>query len=123
MLGVPSMLGFVCKPDMPPHINILFRARPPMEWIPLPKKITKKHYSGIFDPNSNKNIMDLFEKTAPPKKEPELSKYQVKLRKIVENVEKNRAENKEMIKQCKFFNCNSVVRDYDFFVFCLLILF
>jgi hypothetical protein len=101
MLGVPSMLGFVCKPDMPPHINILFRARPPTEWIPLPKKITKKYFSGIFDPNSNKKIVDLFEKTAPPKKDEELSKYQFKLKKIVENIEKNKAENKEKIKQCK----------------------
>lgn len=27
----PSKLGFVAKPDMPPHINILFRARPPLD--------------------------------------------------------------------------------------------
>jgi len=96
------MLGFVCKPDMPPHINILFRARPALEWIPFPKKTTKKHYSGILDPNSNKNVLDLFEKSEPPKREEELSKYQLKLKKIAETIEKNKIENKEKIKQCKF---------------------
>ncbi len=117
MLGVPSMLGFVCKPDMPPHINILFRARPHMEWVPLPKKTTQKHYSGIFDPNATKNIMDLFEKSAPLKKAEELSKYEVKLRNIVENVEKNRAGNREKIKQCKIFNHNSPVGIMIFLLF------
>lgn len=29
----PSKLGFVAKPEMPPHINILFRARPPLETL------------------------------------------------------------------------------------------
>ena len=101
MLGVPSMLGFVCKPDMPPHINILFRARPTLEWIPLPKKATKKHYSGIFDPNSNKNVLDLFEKTKPPKAQEEFSKYKLKLKNLVEKIEKNKIENKEKLKECK----------------------
>jgi len=101
MLGVPSLLGFVCKPDMPPHINILFRARPALEWIPLPKKKTKTYYSGIFDPNSNVKIMDLFEKTAPAKKEEELAKCQLKVKKLAETIEKNKLENKEKLKQCK----------------------
>lgn len=102
MLGVPSLLGFVCKPDMPPHINILFRARPALEWIPLPAKTAFKNYTGVFDSNGDKNILDLFEKIIPPRKQEDFSKYSLKLKNIVETIEKNKFLNKEKIKECKY---------------------
>ena len=58
----PSELGFVCKPELPPHINILFRARPPLKFLNYPHKGIHRNYTGIFDIN-NENIMDRFEKS------------------------------------------------------------
>jgi hypothetical protein len=99
---VPSILGFVCKPDMPPHINILFRARPSLEWVPLPKKPAIKNYSGIFD-DEKKNLVDLFEKNKPQNPQIELSKYNTKLKNIIEKNEKNRNINRRKLKECKYF--------------------
>jgi len=100
---VPSILGFVCKPDMPPHINILFRARPNVEWVPLPKKPAVKNYSGIFDSDNGKNIIDLFEKTKPQNEQIELSKKNTRIKNIIEKNEKNRNVNRRKLKECKYF--------------------
>jgi hypothetical protein len=123
MVGVPSLLGFVCKPDMPPHINILFRARPTLEYIPLPKKSSIKNYTGIFDSNSNKNLLDLFEKTPPPKPQEEFSKYKLKLKTMVERIEKNKLINKEKFKECKYLFIIHWYRVINFFCFFSNVLF
>ena len=89
---------------MPPHINILFRARPALEWIPYPSKSSGRNYSGVFD--TNKDLINLFEKTKPPKEQVENSKYNLKLKSLIENIEKNKILNREKLKECKF-NYNS----------------
>ncbi len=96
----PSRLGFVCKPDMPPHINILFRARPPMEFIDIPDSGKCRPYEGIF--GLNNNILDKFEKTPPPKYIPDESKYIKRIKNVIEQVEDNKLENKEKLKECKY---------------------
>ena len=50
----PSELGFVCKPELPPHINILFRARPPLRFLNYPFKGIHRNYTGIFDCDEKK---------------------------------------------------------------------
>ena len=100
---VPSILGFVCKPDMPPHINILFRARPNLEFVPLPKKPSAKNYSGIFDSDPEKNIIDLFEKNKTQNEQVELSKSNTKIKNMIEKNEKNRHVNRRKLKECKYF--------------------
>ena len=63
----PSKLGFVAKPEMPPHINIMFRARPPLEYIePEEKKHTPK-YDFIHD--GNIDLDKTFEDGPPPERE------------------------------------------------------
>lgn len=98
---VPSILGFVCKPDMPPHINILFRARPNLEWIPLPKKPAVKNYTGIYDSDPQRNVLDLFEKNKPQMEFNDFSKKNSKIKKIIENNEINRQVNRRKLKECK----------------------
>jgi U1 small nuclear ribonucleoprotein len=100
--GISSMLGFVCKPDMPPHINILFRARPPLEYIPNPIKGKCRKYDGLL---SNTNIFEFFEKEMPEEKQPEDTKSILKLKQLMENLEKNKAENRErFLKECKYYH-------------------
>ena len=67
----PSRLGFVCKPDMPPHINILFRARPPLEFVEKPFKGKCRKYEGMV--SNSKNILEMFEKTKPERRPIELT--------------------------------------------------
>jgi hypothetical protein len=101
MQGVPpSRLGFVCKPDMPPHINIFFRARPPLSFAPLPEKQECLDYSGLF--STKANILDRFEKTEPPIRVKTESKRIQRLISTVENIEKNKADNNEKLKECKY---------------------
>jgi len=112
----PSRLGFVCKPDMPPHINILFRARPPLEYVPLPKKETSRKYDGVL--GGGNNILDLFQKNNPEKYIPEGSKRINRLKSIVEKIEKNKAENEVKLQECKYLIfINILVRDNLFFIF------
>ena len=59
----PSDLGFVCSPSLPPHINILFRARPPLKFLNIPYKGIRRKYTGIFDNGNSNNILShLFQK-------------------------------------------------------------
>jgi hypothetical protein len=99
-LGIPpSRLGFVCKPDMPPHINILFRARPPLDFIKKPEKGICRPYEGIND--TFRNYRDLFEKDGPPERK-DMDPFRIrKLKQVLENIEKNKAENREKLKECK----------------------
>ena len=104
----PSRLGFVCKPDMPPHINILFRARPPLEFVEKPFKGKCRKYEGFV--GNSKNLLEMFEKTKPELKPIELKETK-RLKSIVEKIEKHKAENKEKLKQCKYLISNILVRD------------
>jgi hypothetical protein len=97
----PSRLGMVCKPDMPPHINILFRARPPVEFVPRETKPRTRPYEGI---TFSENILDHFEKTDPPKYTPIEDKRVKKLKTIVTNIEKNKQDLAN--KECKYLNIN-----------------
>ena len=106
----PSRLGFVCKPDMPPHINILFRARPPLDFVPLPDKGPRRPYEGVF--GLNKNILDFFQKTPPEKFIPDESKRILRLKAIIEKIEKHKAENREKLKECKYLNIRCLGRRY-----------
>ena len=98
----PSELGFVCKPELPPHINILFRARPPLPYVPIPHKGIWRNYTGIFDNGNQKNILSYFEKTSSPPKEEKDSKYVQKLKSIIQNIDKQEELNKQLIKECKY---------------------
>ena len=93
----PSELGFVCKPELPPHINILFRARPPLRFLNYPHKGIHRNYTGIFDSEENKNILNRFEKE-PPKIEKKLPKNVKKIIEIIKNIEREKERNKERIK-------------------------
>ena len=94
----PSDLGFVCKPELPPHINILFRARPPLRFLNFPHKGIHRHYTGVFDcDNNNMNIFDKFEKETP-KKENKLPKHVIKIIDIIKNMEIEKEKNKSRIK-------------------------
>ena len=115
----PSRLGFVCKPDMPPHINILFRARPPLEYVPLPPKSNKKPYEGIF--GSTKNIIDLFEKNVNEKRIQEDSKRLTKLKNLIKNSEVLNEENKEKLKECKYLILRYLSKRYSYFYFFLIL--
>lgn len=95
----PSRLGFVCKPDMPPHINILFRARPPLDFIKKPEKQRCRSYDGVND--SFRNYKDLFEKEDPPEVKDQDPSRLRRLKQIVESIEKKKAENREKLKECK----------------------
>jgi hypothetical protein len=112
----PSRLGFVCKPDMPPHINILFRARPPLEYVPLPDGGKSRPYEGIF--GLTPNILEMFQKGPPDKYKPDESKRILRLKSIIENCEKNKAENKEKLKECKCLFINYLgKRFFSYFYF------
>ena len=96
----PSELGFVCNDEMPPHINILFRARPPLPYRPMKPRDIRRNYTGVFDKGNNKDILSLFEKEPPPildKKEP---KYILKLKDLVERLDRQKEINREKIKEC-----------------------
>ena len=96
----PSELGFVCNDEMPPHINILFRARPPLPYLPMKPRYIRRNYTGVFDKGNNKDILSLFEKEPPPildKKEP---KYILKLKDLVERLDRQKEINREKIKEC-----------------------
>jgi U1 small nuclear ribonucleoprotein len=94
----PSDLGFVCKPELPPHINILFRARPPLRYLKLPHKGIHRNYTGIFDLANNENILSKFEKDPPENKEIKLPKHVIKIIDIIKKIEKQKEINKERAK-------------------------
>ena len=93
----PSELGFVCKPELPPHINILFRARPPLRFLNYPFKGIHRNYTGVFDSSDNSNILDRFEKE-PLKIEKKLPKQVKKIIEIIKSIEREKEKNKERIK-------------------------
>ena len=94
----PSDLGFVCKPELPPHINILFRARPPLKFLKLPHKDIHRNYTGIFDLANNENILSKFEKEPPKNREIKLPKHLKKIIEIIKKIEKQKELNKERLK-------------------------
>lgn len=63
----PSKLGFVAKPEMPPHINILFRARPDLEFIEPEVKYSNPKYDFVHD--GNVDLDKLFEDGPPPERQ------------------------------------------------------
>ena len=103
----PSELGFVCKPELPPHINILFRARPPLPFLNKKIKSNTRFYTGVFDKGNSLNILDLFDKPNNNNNNNnnfdnfkiEESKYIKKLKNIIIKNENNKQLNKERIKK------------------------
>ena len=104
----PSDLGFVCKPELPPHINILFRARPPLRFLKLQHKDIHRNYTGVFDLSNNENILSRFEKEPPKNREIKLPKHIKKIIEIIKNIEKQKELNKERLKN---WNPNSNTKD------------
>ena len=94
----PSDLGFVCNPELPPHINILFRARPPLRFLKLPHKDIHRNYTGVFDLANNENILSKFEKEPPKNKEIKLPKHVKKIIEIIKKIEKQKEIKKERAK-------------------------
>ena len=94
----PSELGFVCKPELPPHINILFRARPPIRFLNYPHKDIHRNYTGVFDLANNVNVLSKFEKETPQNKEIKLPKQVTKVIEIIKKIEKQKEINKERAK-------------------------
>jgi hypothetical protein len=56
----------VAKQDMPHHLSILFRARPPLEYREPIEKGKCKPLRGLLD--GFRDYMNLFEEGEPPKK-------------------------------------------------------
>ncbi len=111
----PSRLGFVCKPDMPPHINILFRARPPLEYVPRPYKGKSRPYEGVF--GVLKDVRCLFSKEPPQRHMLDDLKRLNRLKSIVQKTEEHNSENKEKMKECKYYIISILVRDIPLFSF------
>jgi len=104
-MGVPpSKLGFVCKPDMPPHINILFRARPALEKRSVEGKTKKCSYNGIFDGFTN--YLEKFENNDNINEDVERvqieSPCEKRFKEIVRKTENKRFENNEKLQECKY---------------------
>lgn len=112
----PSILGFVCKPDMPPHIIILFRARQPLEFNELPDKGKCRPYEGLL--GINKEILTKFDTKPPEKYIPDESKRISRLKSIVEKVEQHKMENLEKLKECKYLTIRYLGKRYfSYFLF------
>ena len=110
----PSELGFVCKPELPPHINILFRARPPLPFLSKKIKSNTRSYTGVFDNGNSLNILDLFEKPNNnniDKFSIEEPKYIKKLKNMIIKMENNKILNKERIKKWNPKNNNNSTGD------------
>ena len=103
----PSRLGFVCKPDMPPHINILFRARPPLEFVPRPQKGKSRAYEGVL--GALKEVSSLFSKEPPQRHILDDLKRLNRLKSIVQKTEEYKRE--VMKSECKYLNISILVRD------------
>jgi len=99
-MGVPpSKLGFVCKPDMPPHINILFRARPALEKRKVQGKSVTCQFNGIFDGFTD--YLKKFDNNTEVEKQNIESPFEEKLKDIVKKTENKRFENNEKLQECK----------------------
>lgn len=96
----PSELGFVCNSEMPPHINILFRARPPLQYLPFKHHDIKRKYTGVFP--TTENILSYFEKKAPSPNQKSDSKYIEKLKNLVIRLDQQKEKNKTLISECKY---------------------
>jgi len=111
----PSRLGFVCKPDMPPHINILFRARPPLEFIENSGKGKCRPYDGLLKFDSA--LLDNFDKNPPEKYIPDDTKKTKRFKSIIEKIEEHKLENNDKMKECKYLNIRYLGKRY-FSYFC-----
>lgn len=97
----PSLLGFVAKQEMPPHLSILFRARyrlyllttnrifrPPLEYSEPIEKGKCKPLRGLND--GLRDYMSMFEDQEPPKPKPlekaNEKKERIKREKIVKHL-------------------------------------
>lgn len=92
----PSKLGFVAKPEMPPYINILFRARPPLDYV---EPIQKEHLPKYdFVHSDNLDLDKVFEDGHPPERvcgeTPEETRERVWREKVIENYLKIKEQRK-----------------------------
>lgn len=105
MISVPpSILGFVCKPDMPPHINILFRARPPIPYMKIEDKPKLPPYSGSF--NGHPNLLSYFEKENTCMNKELLPRQEQRLKNIAEKMENSKLLNREQLNECMYHTKN-----------------
>ena len=93
-MGLPSSrLGFVAKPEMPPHLNILFRARPPLEYLRPFDPSKYRHYDSIISDAGN--FLGLFEGGPPPERKKEENKIEKRQRELKEKLKANKKKVKE----------------------------
>lgn len=87
-------MGFVCKPDLPPHLNVLFKANKPLPVLNKEPKGKSRRYGGIFESEEQiKNIL-----YGDIKFDLEKNKNNKYLKIAIEN-KKNQEELKSKIKQ------------------------
>ncbi len=84
---------------MPPHINILFRARPPLDYMKAEGKKKTFNLDGLF--NGFQDYLNRFE-TKADIYQPEIeSTNEKRFMDIVEKTEINRLANNDKMKECK----------------------
>ncbi|TNV73716.1 hypothetical protein FGO68_gene13667 [Halteria grandinella] len=97
-----SLLGFVAKQEMPDHLSILFRARPPIGYAePIPKgkcKPITSYFDGLRD------YMSLFEQTEPPKPKAQEKANEKKERIKKEKITQHLVAQKEEVKKWNPYN-------------------
>ena len=82
---------------MPPHLSILFRARPPLEFAkPIPKGKCKPLVSLL---DNTRDYMSMFEQQAPPKPDPPERAHERKQRLTKEKMIKHLIQQKEETKE------------------------
>ncbi len=99
----PSRLGFQAKMEMPAHINIMFRARPPLEFIkPIPKNRCRpfdpiidgrREYEALFEEQTDEELKQ--------KDRAIESREKQKERAWEEKLKQNLKENAKKLKECK----------------------
>jgi len=96
----PSTMGYVFKQDMPHHLSILFRARPPLEYAEPLEKGKCKPITSYFD--GHRDYFALFENEEPPKK-PEIERPMEKRKRMKEmKMMENLKKQEEDKKACKY---------------------
>lgn len=93
----PSKLGFTAKAELPAHINILFRARPPLDHLETEDKEHRPKYDLIHD--GNHDLDQIFEEGPPPERvlgeTPAQRKERIWKEKIIANYLKIKDERKK----------------------------
>ena len=91
----PSTLGFMCRPDLPPHLNFFFKAKPPLEGPPNIEKKNCRRYGGVFEGESQKLKELLYSEKSNLEKNSE--NVNCKYLELAKKIKQNEEELKEKI--------------------------